>query len=68
MRVTGDATLVQFKSGSRRYGAGELPPGTYSIEARFPDQEPIPAGTIEVGSGQTLTVHCSAGFRRCDLR
>lgn len=64
VRIAGDATLVTLV-GSGTYGAGEVPPGTYTIKAIFGDAEPVGSGSVTLAAGQSVSVRCSAKFRRC---
>jgi hypothetical protein len=55
-------------SGSKRYGPGRVPAGSYTIEATFPGRGTLQAGTVRVVAGKTATVSCNAAFARCEAR
>ncbi len=45
---------------------GQVPPGSYKIEARFPGADAhIPAGKLTLESGQSHTMNCNAAFKKC---
>ncbi|MDP6934478.1 MAG: serine/threonine-protein kinase, partial [Myxococcota bacterium] len=62
---TGDASAVWLVSGGRRFEPGNVPAGTYQIEVRFGDGEPIGAGNVHVMDGVRQTYNCSSMFTRC---
>lgn len=64
-KATGDADSVFLVAGGKRFPPGELPAGTYTIEASFGGQAPTPAGTITLSAGQVATVKCNASFMKC---
>jgi len=62
--VSGDASEVVFKSAAGSFPAGELPPGSYGIEASFGGAL-APAGRIVIPEGGSVAVRCVASFKRC---
>lgn len=64
-RVSGDADSVVLVGAGGRYSAGELPPGSYSIEASFAGGAMAPAGKATIASGQAVTIKCMSDFARC---
>ncbi len=66
LQVAGDADAVWIESQGRRFGAGTVAPGSYTLHARW--------GTVEVerkvtvSAGQTLLVTCDANFFNCSVR
>jgi serine/threonine-protein kinase len=64
LAVTGDAAEVVFKSGGQTFQAGEVPAGSYSIEASF-GAGLVPAGKVTVPAGGAVTLRCVASFKRC---
>ena len=65
VRLTGDADGVTFIGNGGRFSAGEVPSGTYSIEASFAGGAPAPAGKVTIPAGGTVTVKCMSEFARC---
>ncbi len=65
VRVTGFASRVMLIGGGRRLPAGEVPAGSYRIEAVFADGEPIKAGRIQVAPDSLQTLHCSKVYKTC---
>lgn len=66
-RVTssGEGTVVLI-SGDRRYPLpADVPVGTYSFEASFPDVPQAIVGSMKVQAGQDAMLHCVAAFRLC---
>jgi hypothetical protein len=66
--LAGDATSVALVSGSARFAVGDVPPGSYTIEATFPGMEPVVAGRLDVVAGGQVTLTCQAVFTRCSAR
>lgn len=64
-KAAGDAEAVFLVSGGKRYPPGEVPAGTYTIEASFSGQAPTAAGTITLVAGQSATVKCNGSFMKC---
>ncbi|GDX78919.1 hypothetical protein LBMAG42_07300 [Deltaproteobacteria bacterium] len=64
-KAAGDADAVFLVAGGKRYPPGELPAGTYTIEASFAGQAPTAAGTITLAAGQAATVKCNGSFMKC---
>jgi serine/threonine protein kinase len=65
VRVTGFAVQVVFVGGGKRLSAGEIPPGTYRVEAAFTEGEFIRTGKIVVRDGSYQTIHCSKVYKTC---
>jgi hypothetical protein len=65
--VVDGATSVELVGKSGTYPAGRVPAGTYSIRAVFGEDAPVSAGTVTVGSGETVTLSCNARFKRCKV-
>ena len=65
VEVTGDATRVRLFGETKRYEAGPVPPGPYTIHATFPGAAAAPAGTIDIAPRQTVTLHCTRTNRTC---
>ncbi len=68
--LAGDALKVTLISsgGKRRKASGSVPAGSYTIEATFPDADPINAGTVQVSPGAGVVIKCSSRFRRCTTK
>ncbi|MEZ4320163.1 MAG: protein kinase [Myxococcota bacterium] len=66
--VVGDHTSFSLlASDGRTFGPGEVPPGTYTIYAAFPDDPVNARGTIEVRTGDRLKLKCDGVVRySCD--
>ena len=64
-KAAGDAEAVFLVAGGKRYPPGEVPAGTYTIEASFSGQAPTAAGTITLAAGQSATVKCNGSFMKC---
>jgi 3-oxoacyl-ACP reductase-like protein len=64
-RAGGDATGVVLVANGKRYSPGEVPPGTYTIEASFGGQAPTAAGSITLAAGQSVTIQCNGAFMKC---
>lgn len=66
VHATGDAAKVWLVShGHKRRAEGDVPVGTYQIEAEFTPGETTEAGELDVGEGDDITLNCKAAFRRC---
>jgi hypothetical protein len=65
--VTGDAREVTLRGadGTRR-PPGEVPAGSYVLEARFDDGPPMHAGNVVVRPGVTHRVDCRAAMLGCN--
>ena len=58
--------LRLIDSAGKAWPPGELPPGSYKIEALFPGGAgPIVAGKLELAPGQSHTLGCNATFKKC---
>jgi hypothetical protein len=66
VELTGDATALRLYdvSGAVR-GPGPVPAGRYRVEADFPGQGTVAAGSLVVEEGQRVQVDCLRGFFRC---
>jgi hypothetical protein len=68
-KVKGDAVDVRLVSGARSYGAGEVPAGTYTVQATFDASTPSSAaGTATVTAGGEVTVTCKAKTKDCSVK
>lgn len=65
--VSGDAEKVELVGGGRRWTAGEVPAGTYTLEATFPGRGAVQGGRVTVTAGATTRVVCKRTFARCDV-
>ncbi len=63
--LSGDAQGVSLSGEVGRFGAGEVPAGTYSAEVRFADGTTVTQRTVVVESGKVTTLKCSAAFQNC---
>jgi len=67
--VDGPVERVVLVAGETRHPVpGDVPPGTYNIEATFPGRPPAPAGQVTVHEGEAVTLECKAGFFLCQPR
>ncbi len=65
-RLRGDAYSVRLVSGSRGFGDGELPAGSYTVRVIYESGDPEEdGGSATVVAGQTVTVTCKAKGRTC---
>jgi hypothetical protein len=63
---TGDARQVQLRTADgARLPAGEVPPGSYVIEASFDAGSPMHAGNLVIRAGQRVTLDCRASTLSC---
>jgi hypothetical protein len=68
-KVKGDAVDVRLISGARSYGAGDVPAGTYTVQATFDASTPSSAaGTATVTAGGEVTVTCKAKTKDCSVK
>jgi len=66
VKVVGDAQEVWFVGGGERYAPGQVPVGSYTIEADFGGgRSSSAAGSVVVSEGQIHTVKCSRSFSTC---
>ena len=66
--VSGNASYVLLTADGRKFSEGQtVPAGTYTITARFGEEE-VPAGTVSMAVGQQVQIDCVAVMRRCVLR
>jgi serine/threonine protein kinase len=63
--VQGDAEEVFLVGSGRRLPPGSVPPGSYTVEARFAGRGLVEAGQVVVSSGAQLTLTCDSGFALC---
>ena len=64
--VQGDARRVWLVSGTVRYPVpGDVPPGSYVVEAEFPTRGLTHAGTLRVAAHAALSLTCKDAFGRC---
>mgnify|MGYP000132337645 FL=1 len=64
VRVQGDHTVL-LDGPWGRISPGRVPPGTYTVVAGFGGPDLVPAGTVEVRSGQVVTLTCNPITRSC---
>ncbi|TVQ94966.1 MAG: serine/threonine protein kinase [Deltaproteobacteria bacterium] len=66
VRFSGDARSVRLRGADGRYAdEGEVPPGSYLIEARFDAGPPLHAGNVVVRAGDVLKLDCRAETLSC---
>ena len=58
-------TAVFLFAGQKRYPAGKVPAGVYTVEASFNGSTPVVVGTVRVVSGAAVTLQCSALSQKC---
>ncbi|MFH1466478.1 MAG: hypothetical protein ABIO70_18990, partial [Pseudomonadota bacterium] len=63
--VTGDAEVVVLVSAAGRFPPGEIPAGSYTVEARFPGRGQVQAGRVQVAAGASVKLNCDSGFALC---
>jgi hypothetical protein len=63
--VQGDASELYLMGAAGRFSAGELPPGSYTIQARFEGRGLVEAGHVEIPEGALVTLTCDSGFALC---
>ncbi len=63
--IQGDAQEVYLIGNGRRYGAGQVPAGSYLVEARFEGRGLVEAGRAEIEAGGKVTLTCDSGFALC---
>jgi serine/threonine protein kinase len=69
VNVSGDAVSVQLMSSTGAFDAGQVPPGTYRVMARFqPGAEAIQAGTVTLRDGEDVTINCIGIMMRCSVK
>ena len=58
--------LRLIDGGGKAWPPGDLPPGSYKIEALFPGgSDLIVAGKVDLAPGQSHTLSCNAAFKKC---
>lgn len=65
LTVTGDAQHVRVTSAGGDVRAGNVRPGTYSVDATLPSGEHVLVQDLTLKAGQVITVRCSARLRSC---
>jgi len=65
--LVGDADELRLVSADGRFSPGEVPVGSYEIQARFSGRGLLPVGQVQVKAGQTTTVSCNASFAMCKV-
>ncbi len=64
--VSGDARLVELTDGKRSYRQGDaVPPGLYTVLARFHEARMVSAGTVVVHPDEPLSVRCASFVQMC---
>lgn len=65
--ILGDMSGVQLVKGSKSYGSGRVPAGTYTVRATV-DGAAKEMGSVTVAANKTVTVTCKKGFPFCVVR
>ena len=65
--VTGGVNVTLTNAAGRRK-PGNVPPGTYTLQAFFDPMNPIDAGTVTVEAGGSYTLSCSKSMMMCNLK
>jgi hypothetical protein len=65
--LSGDVEELLLVSAAGRFGPGEVPAGSYEVQARFPGRGLLSVGQAQVRAGQTTTVSCQAAFAMCKV-
>jgi len=63
--VSGDAEQVSLVSAAGRFPPGQVPAGSYQVEARFPGRGVVQAGQVRLAPGASLRLTCDSGFALC---
>lgn len=64
--LRGDVARVWLQSAAGNFPLpGDLPPGTYQIQAFFEGTDPVSVGTITLQGGQERSLSCSEELRKC---
>ena len=67
--ISGDAHRAWLLRGGRRYRAESIPPGSYQVQVIFTEGAAVVnAGSVEIASGATTRISCSAKFLRCSIQ
>ncbi|GDX78658.1 hypothetical protein LBMAG42_04690 [Deltaproteobacteria bacterium] len=66
--VKGDAASVTFSGEAGTFSGGEVPAGTYSAVATFPDGTTITRRGVVVATGGTTTLTCTSQFQNCSVK
>lgn len=66
--VKGDAASVTFSGEAGTFSGGEVPAGSYSAVATFPDGTTITKRSVVVASGGTTTLTCTSQFQNCSAK
>ncbi len=65
IHVTGDADKVSLVGAAGRFSPGDVPAGTYAVEAAFGGGALAPAGKVTVEGGGSVTIKCVSDFAKC---
>ena len=65
--ILGDMGGVKIVKGTKSYGSGRVPAGSYTVRATV-DGATRDMGTVTVKANQTVTVTCKKGFPFCVVR
>ncbi|MEC8424546.1 MAG: hypothetical protein VX000_12270, partial [Myxococcota bacterium] len=69
LSIGGDAAAVRLVGATGSFGAGTVPPGTYTLMVEFDaGTPPVPQGSITVPAGGKVQVTCKASFLRCRMQ
>jgi cytoskeletal protein RodZ len=63
--VKGDASELFLLGSAGRFSPGELPAGSYTVQARFEGRGLVEAGQVELSPGAQVTLTCDSGFALC---
>ncbi len=65
--ITGDAAQVRFQNGSGGLEKpGDIPPGSYVIQATFGSDGPMHVGNLNLKPGQTVRLECLSKTLSCN--
>jgi serine/threonine protein kinase len=66
--IAGDASELFLVGAAGRFPPGDLPAGSYSVQARFDGRGLVEAGTVQVDPGARITLTCDSGFALCKVQ
>lgn len=67
VEIVGDAERVVLAADGRSHSAGPVPPGRYTLRARFSGRPEVDAGSVTVVAGGTHRVACQSRFALCKV-
>jgi hypothetical protein len=65
VRIEGDASRVELRAGDRSFDTADAPPGDYVVLAWFGGKQPFKAGTLQLSSGDRVTLRCVSQMLKC---